>query len=376
MAENQEPVHMQPDASKVDIGFSEVSKKWMIAALGAIPVSLQSVSYLYYKAFFSEFRVRPDEVGYDFSALLGRQAAATILASAMCLLALALITALFVYVLYPISLISFGRLIVPRCVKSRFPALSKLEGDIIDLRIVAVLFMSLLVSASIVKFSGGALRFLQIPAVGFVFALDHLASRRRGKGVSSAWDRFTAPRSYGVGRVFAILVACSLILSFPLGPVGSLPWLNSVAFGVVCVVLFDRALSPPWLEFSDMVPPPKMRPALVFSLISILGAAGIFAMGVMDKVADIPAVRHAITQTVVGNGYIGGAFDWKSIVVPDTYPVSVFWSSTSPPPSILSKENSQSAVLLGQANGVTVLWLPREGKPMRIPSASVSMVSR
>lgn len=361
-----------------DLGAADISRKWLLAAASFIPITLQSITYISYKAFLGYFQVRPEEAGYDFASLLGQQAPALIIASALTVMVLAIIAFALMYYWHALGPYIIQKLHFPHAFKRRLPFLAKIEGSLVDLRMMGFAF-SALVIVGVAGRLGQGVSLSVLPLMAAILSIEHLiVAGRPGHPPRSLWVRLTEANSYSATRV--LVLSGSVVLLLSTIRVDGIQGMNYAVTSLVIVFVLDRVVIRPRPDGRQFNIGESVRVPLILSSTLVAGLAILTALTGMDKIMQSGGMNQAIVQTANGRGYASSPFSWKSLVVPNAWPVAISWSNNSGGstaiPDDIAKRGTINAVLLGQSNGTTVVWWPDGNRSLRLPSATVTVMSR
>ncbi len=361
-----------------DLGAADISRKWLLAAASFIPILLQSITYISYKAFLGSFQVRPEEAGYDFASLLGQQAPALIMASALTVMVLALITFALMYYWHLLGPYIVQKLRFPYAFKQRLPFLAKIEGNLVDLRMMGFAFLALAI-VGVAGRLGEGFSLPVLPVMAAILSIEHLIVARSSRhSARSLWVRLTEVNSYSATRILALSGSVVLLLSTI--RVDGIEGLNYAVTSLVIVFVLDRVVIRPRPDGRQLNIGESVRVPLILSSTLVAGLAILVTLAGMDKVIQSGGMNQAIIQTANGKGYASTPFSWKSLVVPNAWPVTISWSNnnggSTAIPDDIAKHGTINAVLLGQSNGTTVAWWPEGNRSLRLPSTTVTVTSR
>lgn len=361
-----------------DLGAADISRKWLLAAASFMPIILQSITYISYKAFLGYFQVRPEEAGYDFASLLGQQAPALIMASALTVMMLAIITFALMYYWHVLGPYIIQKLHFPHAFKQRLPFLAKIEGSLVDLRMMGFAFATLVI-VGVAGRLGQGVSLAVLPLMAAILSIEHLiVARSPGHSPRSLWVRLTEANSYSATRV--LVLSGSVVLLLSTIKVDGIQGMNYAVTSLVIVFILDRVLIRPRPDGRQFKIGESVRVPLILSSTLVAGLAILTTLAGMDKLMQSGGMNQAIVQTANGRGYASAPFSWKSLVVPNVWPVAISWSSNSGGsttiPHDIAKSGTINAVLLGQSNGTTVVWWPDGNRSLRLPSATVTVMSR
>ncbi len=265
---------------------------------------------------------------------------------------------------------------VPRWVRLRFPKVAFLGQFSIDPSLILLLFFISVAYLVLNWVSGFALLHSFIPLLLVFLWLEHLASVRSHAERKSVLVKIAEPRLYSSVRIVVIL--SSMLLPALVMTETGFDYFAYLSAWVVLVLLIDRAIVKPRAEKL----PEKMRPSVrlpaTLIIVLLLGAVVPVGIGTLDRIIQESGAAKALHLTSQGYGYQTSPFDWKGLIAPTTWPVTVSWS-TRASPSVsgdFATRGTIDAVLFGQANGTTVVWWPEQQKTLRLPSTMITVSSR
>jgi hypothetical protein len=338
-------------------------KLW--APIGAlVAAGLQTQAYAGYQAFYGEFGVRADEVGFDYAGTLRRSSVPIFVSFALVLITLSLLALIgppFVRLLWVAGRDDERS----RLLASSYPRRGGRQTSLF----VVWTFLSLILLR---VFHGVTALVGVVIVTGVSLVLDGVFSSARNE--PSTWNLFLQPRPQG-GLRHLLVLAGALVLGSQIHG-----WVQLPVF-VVAIYGLDRALdknrpdrAPPFRQRISQIP---FGPVTALAVL-VVGVLAVVLVSELDWSFRVAHLDVKARQVRAGGGLAFEPFAPFGLIQPQALRVTVTWigSTPAPPPfEVGGRATPLVLTLFGQDSGTAVFYEASTETVFRLPSGSVSMAT-